>query len=218
MSDTTLSVSDPGFAAAFNKAYYFSKPHEIRELLNGATGGTYTIDQVQGNSAGQHQVGDVPYTLQEDREKRAIELIGKGFTIDVPIMVWGWDPFKTTFLRSQYSFTWVPSAGQPNIQIAPGLTVPGSNLVPYDPNNMPSGAIKVSLNLADYPPYDEPVVVVVPVGVDPVGGWQGVGKLFYMAPGENYADGAKFTDARGTFLKHVYVNPFGRTGYWEKVA
>jgi hypothetical protein len=36
--------------------------------------------------------------------------------------------------------------------------------------------------------------------------------------GENYQNGATFTDTRGTFQKHVVVTPFGRNMYWEKLS
>ena len=75
------------------------------------------------------------------REAKATELAHQGYTIDVPIMVWNWDPKKTMELRGTYGYTWVPSALQPNITIAPGLTVPG--MQPYDPNNPPAGSIAV---------------------------------------------------------------------------
>jgi len=77
-----------------------------------------------------------------ERQARATELAHQGYTIDVPIMVWGWDPQITMELRGQYGYTWVPSALQPNVQIAPGLTMPGT-LQPYDANNPPAGSIIV---------------------------------------------------------------------------
>jgi hypothetical protein len=47
---------------------------------------------------------------------------------------------------------------------------------------------------------------------------QSVGNLYLSVAGETYQDGARFTNVRGTFLKHVVLTPFGRTNYWEKVA
>ena len=46
------------------------------------------------------------------RKTMAIQLAAQGYTIDVPIMVWGFDEGKTTALRQQYGYTWVPSALQ----------------------------------------------------------------------------------------------------------
>ena len=76
-----------------------------------------------------------------ERTAKATELAHQGYTIDVPIMVWGWDPQITMELRGQYGYTWVPSALQPNITIAPGLTVPG--MQSYDPNHPPADSIAV---------------------------------------------------------------------------
>jgi hypothetical protein len=56
-----------------------------------------------------------------------------------------------------------------------------------------------------------------PAGENPVG-LQSVGPLYLSVPGELFQDGGKYTDARGTFLKHVVITPFGRTNYWEKIA
>lgn len=88
----------------------------------------------------------------EQRKAYAEQLAKQGYTIDVPIMVWQWSPTKTTQLRQDYGYTWVPSALQENVQIAPGLSVPGSNLKPYDPNNAPAGSIKVVSTGAAYVP------------------------------------------------------------------
>lgn len=75
------------------------------------------------------------------RKELATQLAAQGYSIDVPIMVWGFDAGKTTALRQQYGYTWVPSALQKPIELAPGLTMPGMD--PYDPNNPPPGSILV---------------------------------------------------------------------------
>ena len=75
------------------------------------------------------------------RQKLATQLAGAGFQIDVPIMVWGWDAGKTTALRQNGGYSWVPSALQSQVSAAPGLTGPG--MASYDPNNPPAGSIKV---------------------------------------------------------------------------
>jgi hypothetical protein len=69
------------------------------------------------------------------------QLANEGYSIDVPIMVWGWDAGKTTALREQFGYTWVPSALQQPLSEAPGINVPG--LTPYDPANPPPGSILV---------------------------------------------------------------------------
>lgn len=150
------------------------------------------------------------------RETDAATLAAQGKVVDVPINVWGWDPYLVMKNRQAYGFTWVPSALQPNIAIAPGVSQPGT--VPYDPNNPPAGSIRVSTNPADFPPFNPPPVVPLPTpNSDPVG-IQSLGTLYLSTPGETFPDGAKFTDARGTFVKHVTFTPFGRTNYWEKIA
>jgi len=153
----------------------------------------------------------------QQRTANAAELATKGFTVDVPIMVWDWDAYTVMSVRAQLGYTWVPSALQPPVSIAPGLTQPG--VAAYDPLNPPPGSIKVSTNIQDYPPFAPAVPPQPPTSAsaDPVG-LQSIGNIYLTVPGDTYPDGAKFTDTRGTFLKHVVLTPFGRNSYWEKVA
>jgi hypothetical protein len=74
------------------------------------------------------------------RAAMATELAQEGYTIDVPIMVWGWDPQITTQLRQDYGYTWVPSAEQPPVEVAPGLTFAGAS---YNSAQPPTGSILV---------------------------------------------------------------------------
>lgn len=176
----------------FDRAYWLSMPPEVRALPN--------IDDFA------------------QRNTRGAELASKGYTIDVPTMVWGWDPYLVMKLRSDFGYTWVPSALMPAVTIAPGLSAPGA--IPYDPAHPPAGGIRVSTNIADYPPYNPPAPIVPPspaAANDPVG-LQSLGSLYLSVPGEQYPDGAKFTDARGTFLKHIALTPFGPANYWEKLS
>jgi len=76
------------------------------------------------------------------RRLKAWDLANQGYTIDVPIMVWQWDPQYTMELRKSYGYTWVPSALQNTVAIAPGLQMPG--VTPYDPNSPPPGSILVN--------------------------------------------------------------------------
>lgn len=149
------------------------------------------------------------------RETEAAMLATQGFTIDVPIQVWGWDPYLVMTYRKQYGYTWVPSALQANISIAPGVSQPGTT--PYDPNHPPSGSIKVSTNPADFPPFDPPTVTVPAPVTDPVG-LQSVANLYLTVVGDTTPDGGQFIDSRGTFVKHITVTPFGRSQYWEKIS
>jgi hypothetical protein len=81
--------------------------------------------------------------IQDPAQKTqvATELAQQGYAIDAPIMVWGWDPQITTQLRQSFGYTWVPSALQQPVEVAPGLTVPG--LPSYDPAHPPPGSIAV---------------------------------------------------------------------------
>lgn len=77
----------------------------------------------------------------DTRSMVAQSLSAKGYKIDLPIMVWGWGAANTMLARQSYGYTWVPSMGQPPVQVAPGLFFPG---VPsYDPNAHPAGSIEV---------------------------------------------------------------------------
>lgn len=76
------------------------------------------------------------------RTALATQLAHEGYTIDVPIMVQGFDAGKTTALRKLFGYTWVPSALQDPIELAPGLAEFGT-LKAYDPNNPPAGSILV---------------------------------------------------------------------------
>ncbi len=181
----------PTMHQQFDAAYWASQPPEVQALQT---------------------IAD-----PDQRATQAAALATNGFTIDVPIMVWGWDPYLMMTLRAQFGYTWVPSALQPPVTIAPGLAQPG--VVAYDPLHPPPGSIKVSTNIADYPPFNPPAQPTpqTPSGDDPVG-LQSIGTIYLSVPGETYSDGAIFTDARGTFQKHLVMTPFGRNAYWEKIA
>jgi hypothetical protein len=132
-------------------------------------------------------------------------------------MLWGWSPFKTMTLRIDYGYTWVPNALQAPVGAAPGLTGPG--ITPYDPNNPPGGAIKVSLDLKDYPPFDPPVVVPnVPPPADYVGAQMRLGtNMYYVLPGDHTPADVEVNDVRGKFVKRLIQTPFGFEAYYEKV-
>jgi hypothetical protein len=155
-------------------------------------------------------------TDQDQRASQAATLATGGFIIDVPIMVWGWDPYLVMTMRAQFGYTWVPSALQPPVTIAPGLAQPGA--VAYDPLHPPPGSIKVSTNIADYPPFIPPPQPTPQSPVEDPVGMQSIGDIYLSVPGETYPNGATFTDSRGTFEKHLVVTPFGLNAYWELIA
>jgi hypothetical protein len=140
-------------------------------------------------------------------------LAKNGYRIDVPVMVFHWNPFQVMSIRKMYGYTWVPSALQPNIEIAPGLTSHG--LTPYDPNSPPVGSIKVSTEAKDYPPFDKPASAPTPVQ-SPVG-VHSVGNLYLTVAGDNSPAGTIVTDDRGRFVKRINAGPFGAWAYWEKL-
>ena len=112
-STATQTPEDP--IQAFDDAYWAKQPAEVQALRN----------------------MDDP----ADRTAAATKLATQGYCIDVPIMVWGWDPAKVTSLRQSFGYTWVPSAMQDPVGIAPGLGgIPGLS---YDPNHAPAGSIAV---------------------------------------------------------------------------
>jgi hypothetical protein len=75
------------------------------------------------------------------RAELGAQLASEGYSIDTPVMVWGWDPGKTTQLRQDFGYTWVPSAMQSPVTAAPGIT--GAGIIPYNPANPPAGSINV---------------------------------------------------------------------------
>jgi hypothetical protein len=75
-----------------------------------------------------------------ERTEMAEQLAQKGYSIDVPIMVWGWDPAITTAARQSMGYTWVPSALQQPVEAAPGVGFAGAT---YDATHPPPGSITV---------------------------------------------------------------------------
>jgi hypothetical protein len=83
----------------------------------------------------------------EAKEKLALSLANQGYSIDTQIMVWNWDPQMTMTVRENQGYAWVPSFGQSNIPIGPGLSMPGDPNS-YSPNSSPAGSIQVSTAFA----------------------------------------------------------------------
>jgi hypothetical protein len=110
----STGAKDPG--AAFDAAYWARQPKAVQAL-----------EKIQD---------------PDKRMAMASQLASEGYTIDVPIMAWGWDAYKTTMLRNGFGYTWVPSATQAPVEVAPGLPAMGT-LQAYDPNNPPPGSIRV---------------------------------------------------------------------------
>lgn len=104
----------------FDAAYLAAQPQQVQALMQ------------------------MPYGV--DKVVQAQTLIKDGYIIDNTIMLWGWDAWNTTQARILYGYNWVPSAGMPPIQNAPGLPQQGS-IPPYDAAIMPAGAILVTIDL-----------------------------------------------------------------------
>lgn len=114
-STCTSSTSGSGSSgSSFDQSYWASQPAAVQQLQN-----------IQNPT---------------ERQEVATQLAQEGYSIDVPIMVWGWDPQITTAARESFGYTWVPSAEQQPVAAAPGLTFNGTS---YNPSNPPSGSITV---------------------------------------------------------------------------
>lgn len=101
--------------AAYDAAYWAAQPAAVQQLQN---------------------IQD-----PDQRTQVATQLANEGYTIDVPIMVWGWDAGTTMQQREADGYTWVPSALQQPVTAAPGIT--GQGIVPYEPTDPPPGSIPV---------------------------------------------------------------------------
>jgi hypothetical protein len=79
----------------------------------------------------------------DDYSQRAMlagQLAAQGYSIDTPVMVWGWNASKTTQLRQGFGYSWIPSAMQSPVTAAPGIVGAGN---PYDSWHPPQGSIGV---------------------------------------------------------------------------
>jgi hypothetical protein len=112
---TAASGSSDDSTEAFDNAYWAAQPPAVQALRN--------MDNY------------------DERTQLASQLSAQGYTIDVPIMVYGWDPAKITAARESYGYTWVPSATQNPIAEAPGISTPGTTA--YNAKNPPAGSIAV---------------------------------------------------------------------------
>jgi hypothetical protein len=99
---------------------------------------SFDQDYWASQPAAVQQLQDIQNPTQ--RTQVATQLAQEGYSIDVPIMVWGWDPQLTTQLRQADGYTWVPSAEQQPVEVAPGLTFDGTS---YNPAKPPAGSIAV---------------------------------------------------------------------------
>lgn len=160
---------------------------------------------------------DLP--VDTSRTALALELAQQGFTIFIPVCVYGWSPYGVMSCYAANGFKWVPALLQT------GFTVAQNPIGPDEISQnapIPKGAIKISLDATDYPPFDPPVPVVP---TKPLG--NPVGFALYLniwagSPGDNLADwpeNSSYEDSRGKFIKRVgKPSPFGTPVWWEKLG
>jgi hypothetical protein len=110
----TAPADAPQEPASFDDSYWAEQPAAVQQLRN----------------------------IQDPTQRAAVatQLAGEGYSVDVPIMVWGWDPQITTQARESMGYTWVPSALQQPVEVAPGMTFNGTS---YNASNPPAGSIPV---------------------------------------------------------------------------
>jgi hypothetical protein len=184
MSSTTTSISvisnsQSPPALIFAAAYYASKNPLMQPLYNMRPGALQS-----------------PMLSQDAINSLINKCIAAGLLIDEQIDYWGWDPWTIMNDRLYQGILWV-YAGLGNVSI-PTVITPGEFSGPA-----PSGTIKSSITLSDYPAYVNPNAPVI-VPVDPVGVLQ-VGP-YYGVIGTNPP--AMYTDSRGTFKLVNVPNSF----------
>jgi hypothetical protein len=142
---------DPFLQAAYNNPYQSATVQTSAQPASGSTAKTNAapLDAQQAFDdaywASQPPAVQALQTIQnpEQRTALATQLASEGYSIDVPIMVWGWDPSITMAMRQADGYTWVPSALQNPVEDAPGLATMGT-FAAYSANNPPAGSIAVS--------------------------------------------------------------------------
>lgn len=146
-SAAATSTSGAGSQPTGLNALVINFPSATYSATSAAASGTVTSSQ-STPSYDQQYWANQPAAVQQlqniqdpaQRTEVAEQLAQQGYTIDVPIMVWGWDPATTMAARQSFGYTWVPSALQSPVQVAPGLTYAGNS---YNPSNPPAGSIPV---------------------------------------------------------------------------
>lgn len=183
--------------AAFNEAYWLSRPPEVRALK------------------GMESFSDA-------RSEAARKIAQAGTPVDAELEAIGWgNPYDTMRYRQYYGYTWFPGLMSGKF-FSPGFLPPQpvDGISVYDPNTPAPGSVKVSTNIADFPPFDPPPPVTPPPDLPLVGGRQ-IGDWYYAGPGDSQDIPAGFEaqDERGKFVKVLeigFANTVNR--YWKKVA
>jgi hypothetical protein len=140
--------------------------------------------------------------------------IANKYALDTQTMLWGWDPYTTDLIRIVQGYAWVPSFGQANIAVGPGIStalVAPAGTPAYDPASPPPGsilmpAVSATGKMALPAPYAAPGAPPAPAAVDPVGFLEmpfgapnGTGDWYSEITGDRSAVGTVVSDSRGTF-------------------
>jgi hypothetical protein len=147
---------DPFLQAAFSNPYSTAPTESSTSTTSASTPASSSTTESGSSAVDQQEAFDNAYwasqpapvqalrTMQNQEQRAAVatQLASEGYSIDVPIMVWGWDPSITMAMRQSEGYTWVPSALQNPVEVAPGLPSLGT-LAAYNPNNPPAGSITV---------------------------------------------------------------------------
>jgi hypothetical protein len=162
----------------FDDAYWLHQPKPVRALRRGQAG------QVQLSEAEQLEL--------------AHSLMGQGFVIDGPIMLWGWGPYNVMLLRRLYGFASVPALNE-------------------DPTGAKTGggSIRVSIDINDYPPIEPPSPPPdhAPLSTYVGSSW-GAG-IYGSLKGDPTADGQEATGPDGAiYVKHRVLSFGGKIASW----
>jgi len=174
----------------FNEAYWLSFQPEVRVL-----------QQIAG--------GD------PKRQQLALELAQSAtHKIDCAIHYFGLDPFLTMKQRLYYGYKWTPNIMQP----APIWDTNGWTSM-MDLALMPAGAIKNSIDLADWPAYNPPKPPLPPdTSASPSDVWLS-GTMRAIRNGDLSPVGTTWKDQTGKiWTKTARINPFGTAQWWQVEA
>lgn len=188
MSTGNLWGVDAATAEAYDNAYWPAQPNAVQALK----GVSFAPD---------------PSTGQRPSVTLGQQLLAQGYQIDIPIMVWGNDPYLEMLQRKADGFDWVAAAGQ----------TPGGGT-----GQTPPGAITVTLTpLPPFnpPPPPTPTPTVSPIGPD-LGTMINGKEAFSCAATDLNPIGFTFSDATGTYVKTALGNelmdPQRRVCVWLK--
>jgi hypothetical protein len=153
-SDTSIFTSTPAAAAVASGSASAAAAGTSSPAASPSSGQAPTAAQLAQMTPTEAYWAEQPPAVQalqnmplDQRPSAAAALAAQGYTIDVPIMVEGQDPLVTMLTRETDGYTWVPSAMQADVQVAPGISCPGFSS--YDPAKPPAGSIEVSTAFAD---------------------------------------------------------------------